>query len=261
MDYWILAYPAKHSLSPLMQTAAFRHYGMKDEYWIFEVEPERLPEFMSDFVCQWIKWCSVSMPYKVTIMDYLESIDWVALEIWAVNTVYRQWDMLCWANTDYYGLLKVFENISKNSKVAIIWAWGAASSWVYAMKQLNNEVTIFNRTRDKARKIANKFWVCYWGLDEFIIDDFDLIMNFTSVWMDNPQDSPVEGDFRADQIFFESIYAHETALSRRAKTAWAQVITWIEMLLYQGAKQFEIWTWREAPIDVMRKALLHYKDL
>ena len=91
--------------------------------------------------------------------------------------------------------------------------------------------------------------------------DADLLINATSVGM-KPKDfktlvAPrwLKPDLAVMDIVYNPI---ETKLAKNAKAAGAKVVSGVEMLIYQGAASFEIWTGEKAPVEVMREAALSH---
>lgn len=288
--YWILAYPAKHSLSPIIHNTWFGFLWIDAEYKIFEVRPENLDDFMKKIKENWISGLSVSMPFKQEVIKYLDEIDEISKQLNSVNTIYLEDWKLLWTNTDTYWILipllneiywESIEILSldkwsftislpwneiKKHRIAILWAGWAASAACFAAKYISDDVSIFNRTLEKAKELANTFNINAFRLNEFSAKDFDIILQMTSIWMlknwevdgslvENVKNKKLE--LNSDQIIFESIYNPiETDLVKNAKNTWSKVITWENMLLYQALKQFTIWTWRKAPLYQIRSALL-----
>ena len=259
--YGILAYPAKHSLSPIIHNSWFEKLWINASYEIFEIGPENLENFIKTVRSEKISGLSVSMPYKQEVIKYLDDTDEISKKLKSVNTIYWSNDKLIWTNTDIYWILDpikaLIEEEISNPSVAILWAWGAASAAIYAMKKISNNITIFNRTTEKAKNLSEVFWILHSKLDDFISRDFDIILQMTSVGMWESKDIIIPNiEFNSNQIVFESIYHPiETKFIKRAIKSWAKIVTWENMLLYQAIKQFEIWTGEIAPVDVMRNAL------
>ena len=101
--YGILAYPAKHSLSPVMHNAAFKALAVDAEYGVFEVPENELPAFMEQVKHEPIDGFSVSLPYKEVMLNYMNEVDEDARKIGAVNTVVNRGGFLYGHNTDFIG--------------------------------------------------------------------------------------------------------------------------------------------------------------
>ncbi len=271
--YWILAFPAKHSLSPLIHNTWFEQLGIDSKYQIFEIPKEKLWWFIDKVRKEKISWLSVSMPHKKDIIKYLDEIDEISKKLDSVNTVYWKNWKLHWTNTDIYGILSPIKQSIKNWKlkienwkltIAILWAGWAAAAACFASKQISNNVTIFNRTEKKAETLANKFWINYSNIQKFKSKNYNIILQMTSVWMwDNSNDIIIPNiEFNKNQIIFESIYHPiNTEFIKRANQSGSKTITWDKMLLAQASKQFELWTGKKFNEEkIIKKLCLKTKN-
>lgn len=138
-------------------------------------------------------------------------------------------------------------------------AGGAARAIVYGLKNKKALVYILNRTLEKAEKLAKEFDAKVLNYKEQKkISDFDIIINATSVGMEPFSNiTPIDPSFLIkNQIVFDIVYnPKETKFLKEAKKKKTKVIYGFEMLLYQGVAQFEIYTGKKAPVEVMRKVL------
>lgn len=161
----------------------------------------------------------------------------------------------------YRGTLKKLTNLN-GKHVAILGAGGAARGAVYAMIQNNANVTIFNRTLELAAQLSKEFNCMYGSITDLeLIKKADIIINTTSVGLVS-YTSPIDPSIiERRRIVFDIVYkSYETKLLKDAKEKGAKIIRGIEMLLYQGVSQFEIFTNKKAPIDIMRKEILNSVD-
>jgi shikimate dehydrogenase len=260
----VIGNPVGHSLSPVMHNAGFQALGIDNEfvYVAARVEPTYLDEAVRGFRGLNIKGISVTIPHKTTIIDYLDEIDETAQTIGAVNTIVNDNGILKGSNTDWLGVVKPLEAVTKlqGKSVAILGAGGVARSMIYGIKQKGGRVTIFNRTLEAAQQLADEFECAYAPLAELEkIRDFAIICNATSVGM-RTDDTPVPKAYITKKhIVFDAIYApYETRLLQEATEKGARVIHGLEMLLHQGIAQFKLFTDHEAPEDVLRAVLKKY---
>lgn len=257
--YGILAYPAKHSLSPVMHNAAFKQLGMDSEYRAYEIPDPEFGDFLETVKHEPINGLSVSLPYKEIIADHLNVVDDDVRAIGACNTVHNNAGILYGYNTDYLGSnMALQEQIGslKGAKVCVLGAGGAARSIVYGLKKQGAEVFIVNRSEDKALKLAEEMGVAVGDKSM----GGDILVQATSIWTINPEASVDEfcprefvGGF---DIVMDIVYKPlATPLLEMALEIGKKIITGEKMLLYQGAAQFEIWTGKKAPIAIMKEAL------
>lgn len=265
----IIGNPVEHSLSPVMHNITYTDCNI-DNKFVFNkitVKEEELEEFVCDLKDINEKTNSFigltcTMPHKQNIIKYLDDIKEEAKIIGAVNSVLIKDNNYIGYNTDWYGIEQPF--IEKgidlmNKKVAIIGAGGTSRSAIYTFKKNNSIVNIFNRTKEKADLLAKKFNCNSYNLQDIdVLRDNDIIINTTNVGMSELENlSPINTDIlNKNHIVFECIYKpKETLLIQKAKKVGTTIIYGWEMLLYQGVKQFEIYTNIKPNIDVMRSML------
>ncbi len=259
----VIGDPIDHSLSPIMHNVGYKALGIEKQfiYKKTKVKIKDLKKFTNSIQESNIRGISLTMPHKIEIMQYLDNIDKVANKIGAVNTIVNDNGALKGYNTDWLGVITPLQKITSLNKkrVALIGAGGAARAVVYGCMKKGAKVTIFNRTIEKGKQISDDFGCSYKSL-ELLSDlkDYDIIFNATSVGMKpNKDTSPILKEYiNPHHIVFDAIYSpHETQLIKDAKDKGAKVIYGIEMLLYQGTAQFELFTNQKAPVDKMREAL------
>lgn len=266
----IIGNPVEHSLSPAMHNIAYKNCNIDDKF-IFDkitVKEEELEEFIFDLKdinkkTNSFVGLTCTMPHKQNIIKYLDEIKNEAKIIGAVNSVLIKDNKFIGYNTDWYGVERPFMerciNLT-NKKVAIIGAGGASRSAIYTFKKNNSVVNIFNRTKEKADLLAKEFNCNSYNLQDMdVLESSDIIINTTNVGMGELENiSPINTDvLNKNHIVFECIYKpKETELIKKAKNVGATIIYGWEMLLYQGVKQFEIYTSIKPNVDIMRGVLL-----
>jgi shikimate dehydrogenase len=281
----LIGYPLKHSVSPDFQQAALDYCKLDMRYEAREVKAEDLPSAINRLRQPQNLGANITVPYKEMITGLLDRIDDFARLIGAVNTVVNTEGGLAGFNTDAPGFLKAlredagFEPINK--KALIIGAGGAARAVSFAL--LNEKVSsliIANRSLAKAESLTRalakhaaggnmKTEIAVMPLQnanlEKVVVQCQLIVNCTSVGMKCSSDegkSPLaERLIPKGALVYDLVYnPSQTPLLRMAKAAGAKTIGGLHMLIYQGAASFELWTGREAPLDIMleaaRKALV-----
>lgn len=262
---YFVADPVEHSMSPQMHYAGYKALGIENNFLFLRkrVSSQNLKKFIEEIKENSnFKGASISIPHKIEIIKYLDEIDGIAKKIGAVNTIVKSDKKLKGYNTDYLGILNPLKQktILKNKKAAIIGAGGAARAAVYALTSQGAKVTVFNRDVKKAEKLAHDFDCQFDSLDNINrVSDFDIVIHATKVGMDL-EDKPIIPAtlIKSSQIILDVVYSHtmpETKLIKEALRAKATAISGIEMLLYQGVAQFELFTEKKAPIGAMRRAL------
>jgi len=262
----IIGDPVGHSLSPAMHNKAYEALGIDDEfvYVASRVKIEDVKDVVKAAAAMGIRGLTCTIPHKVEVMKYLDKkyIDPVALRIGAVNTIVNDNGILKGYNTDWLGVLMPLEKVIdlKGKSVAILGAGGAARAMAYAMSSSGAFFTVFNRTLEKAVDLSRDFGGLARSYKDIAeVKDMDIILNATPLGMHPYEnETPLPKQYiTKKQIVFDAIYSpFETRLLREAKEQGAKVIHGVEMLLYQGAAQFELYTGRKAPESVMRGVLL-----
>lgn len=269
--YGLIGDPVSRSLSPYIHNPAFASAGLNAVFIPFLVKD--IGAFMRRMVRPETREVevnfggfAVTMPHKQSIIPYLDTIDPVAGAIGAVNTVRIEDGRLTGYNTDAAGFINPLKNRAGSQsamRVAVIGAGGAARAVTYALKAELADVTVVARDAGKAAELADAFGTRHSDIINFRREiaerhsqPYHLIVNATPAGMTGENEN--ESLFgEAELVGVRYVYdlvtrADETPLLREARKAGSAVIGGIEMLIAQGAEQFEIWTGRKAPIELMR---------
>ncbi|MDQ3181196.1 MAG: shikimate dehydrogenase, partial [Acidobacteriota bacterium] len=262
--YGIIGNPVSQSLSPPMHNAAFKFYNLNAVYIPFAVK--NLDEFIRKFLKESgldIKGFSVTIPHKQAIIKYLDFIDETAEAIGAVNTVKIIGGKLHGYNTDADGFVEPLKNSYgdlKDAKAAVLGNGGAARACIYALKQENADVTIFARDLAKAEILANKFQVKSQELSKADFNDFEIVVNSTTLGMkgilENETPAVAEQIARVKFVYDLVYNPFETRFLKEAKSVFVPTLGGMAMLIAQAMKQFEIWTGKVAPTKEMSQAAL-----
>ena len=202
---------------------------------------------------------SITLPHKERILEYLDGCDPLAAEIGAVNTVeVRGGKRLYGYNTDYAGVLRAIERhvpLAK-SRVLLLGAGGSARAAAFALAKQGASVLICARRTGRAQALARA--AGGEAIDRAALrkETFDAIVNCTPVGMYPGGGSPLESSELNARVVMDLIYRpRKTELLKRAERRGIAVISGVEMFLEQGAAQWELWTGRRAPRDVMRRVV------
>ena len=257
--YCIIGSPVLHSLSPAIHNAAFDALSLNNKYMAFDVKKENLKDAIYGIKSLGIKGASVTVPHKIEVMSYLDEIDFEAKRIGSVNTILNKDNKLIGYNTDFLGvkdaLLKKSE--LKGKKVCVIGAGGASYAVICAVLSETKNVTVVNRTAEKAKVIAKKFNIAWEHLSQISEIDYDILINTTSVGMFPKIDAMPIDEIARKKIVMDIIYNPlETLFLKEAKKRDCLIIDGLSMFIYQAARQFEIWTEKKAPIEIMKKVAL-----
>jgi 3-dehydroquinate dehydratase/shikimate dehydrogenase len=265
--YGVLGDPVAHSLSPLVHNHAMRSAGLNAVYLPFRVPRGDLAGFLREFdklpVCGY----SVTIPHKETAAALAKEKAPSVKITGAANTLVRDEGGFIAYNTDFEGVLAVFRDQLPASTTAsplqgklvmVLGAGGVARSVAFACQREGAIVTIVNRTAERARELAEEAGCkcADWGARHQILSD--IVVNCTSVGMHpNVDQSPVARDFLKDKMtVFDTVYTPEsTLLIKEARDQGCRVITGVELFVRQAALQFQLFTGREPPLELMQSVL------
>jgi shikimate dehydrogenase len=257
--YAVFGDPIGHSLSPVMHNSALRHSGLDGVYLAFRVKD--IAAAVSGIRGLEIQGVSITIPHKVSVMEYLDKVDGPAAKIGAVNTVVNRQGSLQGYNSDCTGAVKALREKTpiKGRHVAIVGAGGGARAIGFGIIQENGRITIINRSSQNGEKLAKDLDCDFIPLAEATGLPYDIVINTTPVGMTPHDDySPLKSELlTADTVVMDMVYNPlKTRLIRAAQKAGCLTVEGISMFVHQGAVQFELWTGQKAPVDVMRRAVL-----
>jgi shikimate dehydrogenase len=269
----VIGDPIEHSLSPTIQNAAFNHLELDFVFLAFRVKAADLENAMRGMHGLGIHGLNVTMPHKSAVIGCLDEVDFTVRFLGSANTILNRDGKLSGFSTDGVGALKaLLENGVDlyGKKVLLLGAGGAAKAIAFVLVPEVGELAILNRSTEKAEELAETLGhmfnrkVVGGALSPDAIKatlrDSDVLVNATSAGMKpNLNQSIVAPQWlRSDLTVMDIVYDPvETRLAKDAKAAGAKIVSGVEMLIYQGAASFEIWTGKPAPIEVMRKAALN----
>lgn len=252
--YAIAGYPATQSRSPLLFNRLFKHYGLSCHYLRFQ-DPDlsRILRLADETD---LRGLSVTIPFKQEILSTLTDVEVHANAIGAVNTVVRCGTRRFGYNTDWIGIREPLSD-HRGEKAVVLGAGGAAAAAVYALLSLDMEVTILNRTVEKAASMAERFGCSYGPPSAFDRLDPAVVVNATPVGMEPELKSPLQKhQLRSTMTVFDLVYTPpETPLLRIARNSRCQTIPGTEMFVRQAAAQFRHFTGIAPPLELIRSAM------
>jgi shikimate dehydrogenase len=258
--YGIIGHPVSHSLSPLMHNNAFQALGINAVYIAFDVTD--LNTAIAGIKELGIKGLSVTIPHKEKIIEFVDKIDDSAREIGAINTLLIKDKKIFGYNTDWHGAVFALKEKTElnRKKVVVIGAGGSSKAICYGLNKSGASIHIINRSIEKARELASNFNAGYSGLNEKKEIYGDILINTTSIGMTG---SDAQGQLPIDEKFIQNfkvvmdiVYSPlQTPLLKATQERGIATIDGLRMLLFQGVKQFELWTEKKAPLEVMQNSL------
>ena len=251
----ITGYPCAHSRSPFLWNQLFTHYSLPYFYTSFEW-PE-LGEVMRAARDLGVRGLAVTIPFKESVVGYLDEVDEDARAIGAVNTVVQCGGVLHGYNTDWLGIRAPLEDLRgvMGARAAVLGAGGAAAAAVYALRSLEMEVTVLARSVERAERLASRFG-CHAGpLTSFRDLDPVVVVNATPVGMLPGRSSLLTGeDLKEGMTVFDLVYTPpETPLISLARRAGCRVIPGTEMFIHQAREQFMHVTGIRVPETLIRE--------
>jgi 3-dehydroquinate dehydratase/shikimate dehydrogenase len=272
--YGVAGDPVTQSLSPAMMNTAFRRENLNAVY--LSLHAKTIQDLMRCVRDIPIHGFSVTMPYKEAILRFLDKTDPITQKVGACNTVIRSQDgNLYGFNTDVAGVIRPLEQrmAINGSRFLVLGAGGAARAAVFGLKERGGEVYVLNRTAAAGQKLARQAharFIQRAQLAKLVAKQklsFDCIINATPVGMDvngangkgNTEEKPLLSESElATRYVFDMVYTPaETRFTKMARAKGIHVIPGVEMFVHQGARQFEIWTGKPAPVDEMMKVVSH----
>ncbi len=289
--YGVIGDPVAHSLSPLIHNQAFRASGLNCVYVPFRVARADFSTFLKEFDHVPVQGYSVTIPHKEAAAVAAKYQDDAVTETQAANTLVRTPNGPHAYNTDYQGVLdalrahflgrerpaeapahphgvmeapkgrplEFFGSSPLHDKaVLVLGAGGVARAVTHALHHEGALVTITNRTPERGLKLAEEVGCrnIDWAARHSVI--CDVLINCTSVGMHpNLDEMPVHPSFlKPGLTVFDTVYTPETTLLvKEARDRGCAVVTGVELFVRQAALQFQLFTGRTAPLELMRKVV------
>lgn len=273
--FGVIADPVGHSLSPAIYNICFADKGMNKLYLPLLVEggQNEFDSFLRGVILRkWLNFSgfSVTIPHKQNALNFVRTnqgfVEPLAGKVGAANTVIIGTDgKLSAYNTDYAAVLdsvistlKIKRADLKDLPVAVIGAGGVARAVVVSLSDVGAKIKIYNRTVEKAQKLAAEFGCEFTGLDELANLDVKLLINCTSIGMHPHVDvTPVPKEYlKKGMVVFDIVYnPAKTLLLKQAKRKRLKTIDGLSMFINQAMAQFKLFTGQTANPKLMRKTI------
>jgi shikimate dehydrogenase len=263
--------PIAENPTGVMQEAAFRALDLNWRYLTIEVHAADLAAAVAGMRAMTFRGINLTIPHKVEVLRHLDEIAPDAALIGAVNTVRRDGDRLIGENTDGKGFLRALRTASidpRGRRVVILGAGGAAKAISVELALAGAaHITIVNRSVERGRALADGVARIEGTLSDFqpwvsnhgVPDGTELLVNATSIGLYPGIEAVPAVDFatiRPGMVVCDVIpNPPRTRFLALAEERGATTLDGLGMLVYQGAIAFTMWTGRDAPVDVMHRAL------
>ena len=271
----LFGYPLKHTLSPVMHNLSFDYHSIDWVYLPFETKPEDFEKAVIGLKSIGVIGFNVTIPFKEDIIKLLDEVDEEVEKMNAVNTVKNINGKLIGYNTDHRGFYRTFEEYKddiKEKNVIMFGAGGAAKAVLYSLMSRfePQNILVLDVSEDKIEKMntiigslgTDKINVSFElvnrvnNLNEKI-KEAKLIINSSPVGMSPDIEKSVIDDeniLNENHIIYDLVYNPiKTKLVKMAERRGATAIGGLDMLIYQGAEAFKIWTGKDMPVEKVRE--------
>ncbi len=252
--YLVIGNPIDHSLSPELHNHWIKQNNIDAIYEKKKLNKNKLSNLILQIKQENISGVNVTVPFKSSIIPYLDELSDEAKKTQAVNTLYLKNKKVIGHNTDIFGFEKAIKKINfdfNNKIIFILGAGGVVPSIIYAsIKMGSSEILISNRTKEKAEKVKNIFdniKLINWGE----VPNFDVIINATSLGLN--QEDKLNLNFTKtgkNKLFYDVIYnPSETYFLNTGKRLGNKYENGKLMFVYQAFSSFKLWHGVEPKID------------
>lgn len=253
----VIGWPVAHSRSPRMHNAAYAVLGMDWAYVAMPVEPGRIEAALRGVASLGFAGVNVTIPHKQAVAALCDELSSEARHAGSVNTVLVEVDgRLRGETTDGGGMLDAIGDLPAGDAL-VLGAGGSARAAVAALAEAGAAVTVAARRREAADALAAELGVAAgpWPVRE----PAALVVNATPVGQaGDAEELPLDVELIAGaQVVCDLAYrgdGAETGLVRSARAAGVRAVDGLDVLVGQGARAFQLFTGRDAPLDVMRQA-------
>ena len=243
--YFVIGNPINHSLSPKLHNYWLKENNINAVYEKIKLEENEIENFFLKIKNQEINGCNVTVPFKKTVIPFLDKLSLEAEQTQSVNTICVHNGDLVGYNTDISGFHKAINSLNykiKDKKILILGAGGVVPSLIFALNKMEaSKIIISNRTIKKAEDLKiqfNKINTVSWGE----MPDFDMIINATSLGLNNETIDLNISKIGADKFFYDVIYnPKETNFLKLGKKLGNQIENGKLMFIYQAFEAFRLW--------------------
>ena len=243
--YFVIGNPINHSLSPKLHNYWLKQNNINAVYEKVKLEENEIENFFLKIKNQEINGCNVTVPFKKSVIPFLDKLSSEAEHTQSVNTICFHDGDLVGHNTDIGGFQKAINSLDykvKDKKILILGAGGVVPSLIFALNKMKaSEIVVSNRTRKKAEDlkfIFNKINTVSWGEVPY----FDMIINATSLGLNKETIDLDTSNIGEGKFFYDVIYnPSETNFLNLGKKLGHQTENGKLMFIYQAFEAFKLW--------------------
>ena len=244
--FFVIGNPIDHSLSPILHNYWIKTKGINASYEKQKLNENELEKFISQIKKKKINGINVTVPFKKSVIPYLDELSFEAQNTQSVNTIYLKHNKIIGHNTDIIGfetsIKKSKYNLS-NKEILILGAGGVVPSIIFALNKMKvSKINISNRTEKKSydlKKIFKNIEIVEWGT----VPNFDMIVNATSLGL--KEEDKINLNFSSttkNKFFYDVIYnPQETNFLKIGKSLGNKILNGKLMFIYQALSAFNIW--------------------
>jgi shikimate dehydrogenase len=252
----ILGDPVSHSLSPLMQNAAFLALGLPATYVPLRCSADDLPALMRS-LGRAGGGGNITVPHKEVAAGAVDICREIATTIESCNTFWNEDGRTIGDNTDVRGVVEALHQLEvSNAPWFIAGTGGGARAAVAAAQEIGVPVAVSSRNAERQQRFER--WISDRGVPLAPRTECRVLINSTPLGLKSGDPLPVEpGKFARAEIAFDMVYARgETPWIRAMRPSVRRAGDGRAMLVAQGAAAFERWfPTKHAPVEVMRAAV------
>ena len=262
--FLVIGNPIKHSLSPQLHKYWFGKNKINAEYKKLKIDQKQIKKILDKIRKKQIEGINVTIPFKNSVIKYLDILEGDAKKTSSVNTIYLRKQNLIGDNTDVYGFaFGILKKIKSKIKAAgIIGAGGVTSSIILALiKKGVRKIYITNRTFSKLKVFKKKFrgiiFPVRWNEHLKVFREVQILINVSSLGMQGQKDLKFDfSTFNKKINVVDIVYNPEnTKFLRDARRYGHKAFSGLDMFLYQAQKAFYIWNKKKPKItnDIFKK--------
>ena len=252
--FLVIGNPIEHSLSPELHNYWFKNNNIDAIYEKQKLNEEQLEQFILQVKDNKIDGINVTVPFKKTVIPYLDELSFEAQSTQSVNTIYKKDNKVVGHNTDIFGFKTSIEKAGynlNNKEVLILGAGGVVPSIIFSLIEMKvSKIKISNRTKEKAenlKKLFKDIEIIKWGE----ISNFDMIINATSLGLKKEDNLNLDfSSVSGNKFFYDVIYnPSETNFLKIGRELGSITLNGKLMFIYQAASAFNIWHGQTPEID------------
>ncbi len=244
--YLVIGNPIEHSLSPKLHTHWFEKNNINAIYNKKQINEIDIKDIISELRNERINGINVTVPFKQSIIPFVDELSVEANNAQSVNTIYKENNKVLGHNTDTSGFELAMRGKSydiKGKKIFILGAGGVVPSIILALKKMGaHKIILSNRTKKKAEQLKKTFSdleIINWGETT----EFNMIINATSLGLNKEDEIKLDyADLGPNKLFYDVIYnPKETKFLSKAKQFGNQTENGKMMFIYQAHQAFTLW--------------------